>query len=357
MRRQKITTMHPLSKIENLTFRVGALLMVAGAALFIFSDRLACILFCIGVLLFVSMQLRSRYDGSNFVVDRLRRQQLFGAFLLVLSAVALVYQTISHRHMFQHNEWVVLLLIAAIVQLYTAIRIPQALRSWTLVMLMGLGVSSCADHYQVEGSTTVHGMEGKKLYLKIYADNDLQSIDSCSVMHGKFSFRGNMDTTVMANLFLGDQSLMPIVLEGGQVALKIDEVAQSVSGTPLNDSLYSFIRRKTQLDNQLAELPRKEGRLVMDGMEHDEVVIRLRQEAQRLSFESDQLVSSFIRHNYTNVLGPGVFMIMTSELAYPVLTPQIEELLVGAPSYFLNHPYVKEYLRVANENMEKLQQQ
>ena len=217
--------------------------------------------------------------------------------------------------------------------------------------------ASCADHYLVDGSTTVHGMEGKMLYLKVYDNQDLRTIDSCNVMHGKFSFRGNVDSTVMANLFLGNQSLMPIVLEGEGVSLKIDEMSQSVSGSPLNDSLYSFIRRKTQIDNQLAELPRMEGRMVMDGMDHEEVMARLRTAARDLNFQSDQLVSNFIRQNYTNVLGPGVFMIMTSELAYPVLTPQIEALLVGAPSYFLDHPYVKEYLRVANENMEKLQQQ
>lgn len=216
---------------------------------------------------------------------------------------------------------------------------------------------SCSDRYLVDGSTTVHGMEGKMLYLKIYDNQDLTTIDSCNVTHGKFTFRGNVDSTVMANLFLGNQSLMPIVLEGEGVSLKIDEMTQSVSGSPLNDSLYNFIRRKTQIDNQLAELPRMEGRMVMDGMDHEEVLARLRATARELNIQSDQLVTNFIKRNYTNVLGPGVFMILTSELAYPVLTPQIEALMIGAPSYFLNHPYVKEYLRVANENMEKLQQQ
>jgi len=220
-----------------------------------------------------------------------------------------------------------------------------------------LFAASCSDHYLVDGSTTVHGMEGKMLYLKVYDNKDLKTIDSCNVMHGKFSFRGNVDSTMMANLFLGNQSLMPIVLEGEGVSLKIDEMAQSVTGSPLNDSLYAFIQRKTQIDNQLAELPRMEGRMVMDGMEHEEVMARLQAMAHELNLQSDQLVSNFIKRNYNNVLGPGVFMIMTSELAYPVLTPQIEALLIGAPSYFLNHPYVKEYLRVANENMEKLQQQ
>lgn len=216
--------------------------------------------------------------------------------------------------------------------------------------------TSCADKYMVDGSTSVHGMEGKMLYLKVFQDKDLQNMDSCSVMHGKFNFHGTMDSVVMANLFLGEQSLMPVVIEGGDIVLKIDEVSQLVTGSPLNDTLYAFIQKKTQIDNRLAELPRKEGRMVMDGMDHDEVMARLRAEAQALSFEGDQLVTGFIKHNYNNVLGPGVFMIMTSEYAYPVLTPQIEELIIGAPSYFLNHPYVSEYLRVARENMDKLQQ-
>ena len=225
-----------------------------------------------------------------------------------------------------------------------------------LVALVGLVMTACSDQYMVDGTTTVHGMEGKMLYLKVYDNNDLRSIDSAYVTHGKFAFKGAMDTTTMANLFVGNQSLMPVVLEGGDIVLTIDDIRQSVTGSPLNDSLYAFIQRKTQIDNQLAELPRKEGRMIMDGMDHDEVLAQLAKEEIVLNRQADQLISSFIKSNYSNVLGPGVFMIMTSEYAYPVLTPQIEALIVGAPSYFLNHPYVKEYLRVANENMEKMRE-
>ncbi len=222
---------------------------------------------------------------------------------------------------------------------------------------IGLLLASCADKYLVDGTTSVHGMEGKMLYLKVFADTDLKNMDSCQVLHGKFTFKGNMDSIVMANLFVGNQSLMPVVIEGGDIVMKIDEMAQLAMGSPLNDTLYNFIQRKTQIDNQLAELPRMEGRMVMDGMEHDDVVAELSVEAKRLSMQSDALVTGFIKRNYNNVLGPGIFMIMTSEYAYPVLTPQIEELLIGAPPYFLNHPYVEQYLKVARENMEKLQQQ
>ena len=344
--------MKTLTKVQNLVFRIGALLMIAGAAMWLFAGLLANIFYVVGVIMFVTMQLQATYEGNDFVIQRLRRQQLFGAFALVLSATAMTTQAMGYN-LVQHNEWVVCLLIGAIIQLYTAFRIPQALKLVVLICML----SSCADHYIVNGSTTIHGMEGKMLYLKVFDNQNMKDIDSCCVTHGKFTFKGNADSIVMANVFWGNQSLMPVVLEGGDVEMKIDEVAQVAMGGPLNDSLYSFIKRKTQIDNLLAELPRKEGRMVMDGMEHEEVLARLNSEARQLSLKGDQLVTGFIKQNYTNVLGPGVFMIMTSEYAYPVLTPQIEEILIGAPSSFLNHPYVKEYLKVARENMDKLQQQ
>ena len=344
--------MKNLTKFQNLVFRIGALLMIAGAATWLFAGWVANVLYVVGVVMFVTIQLQATYEGNDFVVARLRRQQLLGAVALLLSAVAMTAQALGYN-LVQHNEWVVCLLIGAILELYTAFRIPQALK---LLVLMGI-LSSCSDHYIVNGSTTVHGMEGKMLYLKVFDNQNMKDIDSCCVTHGKFTFKGNTDSVVMANLFWGNQSLMPVVLEGGDVEMKIDEMAQVAMGGPLNDSLYAFIKRKTQIDNLMAELPRKEGHMVMDGMEHEEVMQRLNSEARHLSIMSDQLVTGFIKQNYTNVLGPGVFMIMTSEYAYPVLTPQIEEIVIGAPSSFLNHPYVKEYLKVAKENMDKLQQQ
>lgn len=345
--------MTKLTNLQNLIFRTGALLMIAGAALFLFLQEVACLLYIGGVLMFVAMQLQATYDGNDIVVMRLRRQQLIGAFLFVLSAASMSVQTFYQYNAVQYNEWVICLLVGAVLQLYTAFRIPQAMKLLFFLPLL----MSCSSQYIVDGTTTVHGMEGKVLYLKVFDNKDLKNIDSCYVTHGKFQFRGSVDTTMMANLFLGEQSLMPIVLEGQNIVLKINEISQSVTGSPLNDSLYSFIQSKNQIENQLAELPRLEGRMVMDGIEHDEVIARLAARERILNRQNDQLVTGFIKRNYTNVLGPGVFMIMTSGYAYPVLTPQIEELLVGAPSYFLNHPYVSEYLRVAQENMEKLQQQ
>ena len=61
----------------------------------------------------------TRYEGKNLIVRRLRRQQILGAVLLVFAGV-LMFVT-------KHNEWVLCLTVAAILELYTAFRIPSEL--------------------------------------------------------------------------------------------------------------------------------------------------------------------------------------------------------------------------------------
>ena len=70
-----------------------------------------------GAVLFAWVQVvYSRYEGKNLIVRRLRRQQIIGAMLLVFAGVLMF---VSKR-----NEWIVCLTIAAVLQLYTAYRIP-----------------------------------------------------------------------------------------------------------------------------------------------------------------------------------------------------------------------------------------
>ncbi|MBO7472211.1 MAG: DUF4369 domain-containing protein [Bacteroidaceae bacterium] len=205
----------------------------------------------------------------------------------------------------------------------------------------------------VRGSSNVEDLEGQVLTLKVYVDGEMKSIDSTRVVHGRFDFGGSMDSTMLANVFLGDLSVMPIVLEEGEVRLSIGESQQTATGTPLNDTLSGFIQRKTQLDARMAELPHLQSQMIMDGTDYDEVMYELGKQSKELADENDQLITRFIRANYNNVLGPGIFMILTSSLPYPVLTPQLEEIITNAPPYFLGHPYVKEYIKKAKEYQEK----
>ena len=61
----------------------------------------------------------TRYEGKNLIVRRLRRQQILGAVLLVFAGVLMFVP--------KHNEWVLCLTVAAILELYTAFRIPSEL--------------------------------------------------------------------------------------------------------------------------------------------------------------------------------------------------------------------------------------
>ncbi|MBR4644019.1 MAG: DUF4369 domain-containing protein [Bacteroidaceae bacterium] len=227
---------------------------------------------------------------------------------------------------------------------------------FTSLIFGAVALASCSDQYLVSGSSNVEALEGKMLYLRVFKDDDMCAIDSSRVVHGRFKFRGMMDSVVMANVFLEDNSVMPVVLEDGDVRVRIDETTQSATGTPLNDSLTNFIQKKLQIDARMAELPHLESQMIMNGIDHDQILMELGQQAQELEIENDRLITRFIRSNYNNVLGPGVFMILTSGLEYPVMNPQIEEIISQAPPYFRNHPYVREYIKKAESNMEKLRQ-
>ena len=48
-------------------------------------------------------------------------------------------------------------------------------------------------------------------------------------------------------------------------------------------------------------------------------------------------------------------MMLTSGFRYPILTPQIEDIMSKATDKFKNDPYVKEYYQTACENEAKMQ--
>ena len=216
-------------------------------------------------------------------------------------------------------------------------------------------MASCANQYNVQGSSSISSLDGSKLYLKAVKNNELKSIDSCDIVHGQFHFSGVLDTVRMANLFMDEESIMPVVLEQGEIVIKLDNASQSVGGTPLNDKLYKFIDKHKQLDNRMSELSHRQSQMLLDGIDELTINEQLNAEADKIAAEEDKLVTSFIVENFDNVLGPGVFMMITSGFNVPVLTPQIEDIMSKATEKFKNDPYVKEYYQVATENMAKMQ--
>lgn len=224
------------------------------------------------------------------------------------------------------------------------------------LLLLLFAFSSCSRKYKIEGSSSVTRLDGKMLYLKIFDDDKLVTVDSAEVVHGLFSMKGKIDSVMVVTLYMGNEGLMPLVLEDGKVKVTISNTQLVAEGTPLNDALYDFIDRRNKLEVQLDELERKEARMVLDGANIDDVHEQLGKENETLNQEASDCVKRFIMDNYETVLGPSVFMMMCSTLPYPVMTPVIEDIMRTAPASFKSNKFVQDYLSKAKENMQLMKE-
>lgn len=127
--------MKPLNKLQNIVFIIGAVMMVVGAAANIFRWVLAPWVFAAGALAYVAMQLQQTYEGRNFIIRRLRRIMLLSDVLLIFTALLMFVSKMPWLGgldwltyvNYVHNNWVVTLLLAAVLQLYTTYRIGDEL--------------------------------------------------------------------------------------------------------------------------------------------------------------------------------------------------------------------------------------
>ena len=216
-------------------------------------------------------------------------------------------------------------------------------------------LTSCSTSYHVQGFSSISSLDGSKLYLKAIKNQELKSLDSCDVVHGKFQFSGVLDTVRIASLFMDDESIMPIVLEEGEINIQIDRAKQTVTGTVLNDSLYRFIDKHNQLDNRMNELGHKQNQMILEGIDENQIMQEVQAEANEIAQEREQLMTNSIIENFDNALGPYLFEMLTSVYRYPVLTPQIEYIMSKATKKFKKDPYVNDYYTTAQENEKRMQ--
>lgn len=217
--------------------------------------------------------------------------------------------------------------------------------------------TSCSTDYKVEGKTTVTLLDGKMLYLKLLQGNEWVAIDSSEVLHGCFAMQGKADSVRMAMLYMAGESIMPLVLERGKIKVDISHSDISAQGTPLNDQFYEFINKRNEMEASLAELERRESRLILEGKDIDEVRAETIKEGEQLLNEMNSHMKQFITENFENVLGPAVFMMMCNSMPYPIMTPEIEEIIRTAPLSFKDNSLIKEFLGKAEENMQLIEEQ
>lgn len=119
--------------------------MVVGVGCFVvgWMQHVACLVFLVGAVLFGVMQGMQSYEGRSVVVRRLWRLMMLADILFILSGILMV-DTVYHFLLplfrdetgagyynyiqYVYNKWVVLLLIAAILEVYTTHRIAKELQ-------------------------------------------------------------------------------------------------------------------------------------------------------------------------------------------------------------------------------------
>lgn len=136
--------MKQLSKIQSIIFLAGGALMVIGVGCCVLQavPLVMCWVFLLGAVMFATMQLLQVYEGRELTVRRLKKTQNLSDILFIVSGIILadtVYANAGHSFFrgfftnqetyitFLYNKWVVLLLIAAILEVYTAHRIEHEL--------------------------------------------------------------------------------------------------------------------------------------------------------------------------------------------------------------------------------------
>ena len=126
--------MKQLNKIQLIIYLLGATLMAIGAGISILGWWIAPYVYCVGALCFASMQMLQRYEGTNFTIRRLRRIMLTSDVLFMLAGVLMLsnghnvfgLSYITYME-YVYNKWIIVLLIAAILQLYSLHRLEKEL--------------------------------------------------------------------------------------------------------------------------------------------------------------------------------------------------------------------------------------
>lgn len=131
---------------QGILFLLGGILMVIGVGCFVFlwQQKVVCWVFLAGAVLFSVLQMMQSYEGEDFTVRRLKRIQDLAGILFILSGILMAdtaYRfllplftnrgdTGYYEYMsYVYNKWVVILLIAVFLEVYTTHRISSILKN------------------------------------------------------------------------------------------------------------------------------------------------------------------------------------------------------------------------------------
>ncbi|HLW08843.1 MAG TPA: hypothetical protein VKX35_00465 [Fermentimonas sp.] len=104
--------------MKDFLFRLSGMLILLSVAFYMFLPDLAPWIMSVSVLIFSAITISNPYPGKSVRGKRLFNFQVFSC-LLMIAATYLMFK--------QRNEWVLLMIAAAIFMLYAVIAIPKEL--------------------------------------------------------------------------------------------------------------------------------------------------------------------------------------------------------------------------------------
>ncbi len=119
---------------------IGSLLMVVGMGCyaFMFERFVAALVYLAGAIIFATLQCMQSYRGDDFVVRRLKNMMNLANILFVLAGLLMVdtcgkfmlhvFTNPEAYFQWMYNKWLVVLLVAVVLELYSINRISYRLK-------------------------------------------------------------------------------------------------------------------------------------------------------------------------------------------------------------------------------------
>lgn len=133
--------MKQLSSLQQIVMAVGAFMMVVGVGCFVFGvlQQVFSVVFFLGAVAFASIQMiQASSDGSeNITLRRLKRIMMIGDICFIVAGLLMLENAyvVLYRYLpldvwlrYCWNNWVIALLVAAILEIYTSHRISYELK-------------------------------------------------------------------------------------------------------------------------------------------------------------------------------------------------------------------------------------
>lgn len=102
--------------LYDMLFGVAAFFILTGAVLNLSCPQYAPYIYSVGVVVLVIVRIKLMYKGSDFRLKRLQNMQ---------TIATLLYIPVAYFMFIQSEYWIVMLTVAAVIELVTSFRTPS----------------------------------------------------------------------------------------------------------------------------------------------------------------------------------------------------------------------------------------